>query len=88
MDETTQTLLGGQELPPQMVLMQMWSGYLLSRALHVVAELGVADLLGAGPKSAQELAAATGTHADALARLLRMLAAHGVLPRMTGAGLR
>jgi hypothetical protein len=78
MDETTQTLLGGQELPPQMVLMQMWSGYLLSRALHVVAELGVADLLGAGPKSAQELAAATGTHADALARLLRMLAAHGV----------
>jgi hypothetical protein len=56
----------------------MWAGYLLSRALHVVAELGVADLLSAGPKSAQELAAATGTHADSLARLLRMLAAHGV----------
>jgi len=78
MDETTQTPLGGQELPPQMVLVQMFTGYLLSRALHAVAELGVADLLGAGPKSAQELAAATGTHTDSLARLLRMLAAHGV----------
>jgi hypothetical protein len=78
MDETTQTPLGGQELPPQMVLVQMCTGYLLSRALHAVAELGVADLLGAGPKSAQELAAATETHADSLARLLRMLAVHGV----------
>jgi hypothetical protein len=46
MDETTHTPLGGQELPPQMVLVQMCTGYLLSRALHVVAELGVADLLG------------------------------------------
>jgi hypothetical protein len=28
MDETTQTPLGGQELPPQMVLVQMCTGYL------------------------------------------------------------
>jgi O-methyltransferase domain/Dimerisation domain len=78
MGETTQPSTGRQTLPPQMVLLQMRAGYLLSRALHVAAELGVADLLSAGPKSAQELAAATGTHADSLARLLRMLAAHGV----------
>src|SRR5262245_3143284 len=88
MSETTQTLLGGQELPPQIVLMQMWSGYLLSRALHVVAELGVADLLSAGPKSAQELAAATGTHAGSLARLMRQLVAHGVFAEDDRGGFR
>ncbi len=37
MSEPTQTQPGVQELPPQMVLVQMWVGYLLSRALHVAA---------------------------------------------------
>ncbi len=78
MSEPTQTQPGVQELPPHIALVQMWVGYLLSRALHVAAELGIADLLCTGPKTAHELAAATGTHADSLYRLLRMLAAHGV----------
>jgi hypothetical protein len=43
-------------------------------ALSVFAELGIADLLANGPKSAGELAEATGTHAPSLHRLLRTLA--------------
>jgi hypothetical protein len=50
----------------------------MCRALHVVAELGIADALGESPLSAAALAAATGTHPEALNRALRVLAAHGV----------
>jgi O-methyltransferase domain/Dimerisation domain len=49
-----------------------------SRALTVVAELGIADLLRDGPCSAPELAHATGTHPSALYRLLRALASIGL----------
>ncbi len=65
--------------PPKAVMLQIIIGnVLLARALAVAAELGLADLLGATPRSAEELAAATGAHADALYRLLRMLASHSV----------
>ncbi len=68
-----------KELPPQGVILQMmWAGLLLSRALHVVAELNIADLLVASPRSPFDLATATGANADALRRLLRMLASHGI----------
>lgn len=53
-------------------------GYLVSRSLHVAAELGIADLVEDGPKTVEELAAATGAHRDSLYRLLRALAAQGV----------
>jgi hypothetical protein len=67
------------EPPPQGVILQMmWTGLLLSRALHVAAELNIADLLVAGPRSPSDLAAATNANEDALRRLLRMLASHGV----------
>lgn len=49
-----------------------------SRALTVVAELGIADLLRDRPCSAPELAHATGTHPSALYRLLRALASIGL----------
>ena len=64
--------------PPQALLLEMWSGYVVSRALYVVAELGIADHLADRPKSAAELAAASGANEDALHRVLRMLAARGV----------
>jgi hypothetical protein len=63
---------------PQAVLLEMWSGYVVSRALYVVAELAVADRLAERPKTAAELAASTGANEDALRRVLRMLAARGV----------
>jgi hypothetical protein len=64
--------------PPQATLLEMWSAYLTSSALFVVAELGVADRMADGPRSAPELATATGSHPEALGRVLRMLASRGV----------
>lgn len=59
-------------------LFQVWRHALLARALGIAAELGIADLVVDTPRSSAELAAATGAHADALYRLLRLLASHGV----------
>lgn len=63
---------------PVQLLRQMAAGYVLPRCLHVVAELGVADALDDTPRTAAELARAVGADADALHRVLRLLAAHGV----------
>ena len=60
-------------------LMQMVNGYQLSQAISVAATLGVADHLTKGPRSSDELAAATDAHPQSLYRLLRALAAVGVL---------
>jgi hypothetical protein len=66
-------------LPPQALLYQMAIGYYLSRALDLVARLGIADHLKGGARPVGELARATATHAPSLLRVLRLLAAHGVL---------
>src|SRR5205085_11794398 len=54
------------------------AGYCLSRSLHVLAELNVADALSEVPQSAAELAKSVGADADALSRVLRLASAHGV----------
>jgi SAM-dependent methyltransferase len=59
--------------------MQMLLGYRRSQALYVAAKLSIADVLLDVAKDSDELAAATNTHAPTLRRLLRMLAACGVL---------
>jgi hypothetical protein len=46
--------------------------------LGAVTELGIPDLLAAGPRGADELAAATGTRPEPLLRVLRALATYGV----------
>jgi hypothetical protein len=56
----------------------MGSAYLLSRALHVAAELGIADFLIHGAKRPDELAGVTRCDEGSLYRLLRMLASNGV----------
>jgi predicted O-methyltransferase YrrM len=48
----------------------LWAG----RAVYVAAKIGLADHLADGPKSAEQLAAATNTHAASLYRVLRALA--------------
>lgn len=63
---------------PFAIVQQIAGGYCLHRCLHVVAELGVADALDDTPRTAADLAAEVGADADALARVLRLLAAHGV----------
>lgn len=57
----------------------MINGYRVSQAMYVAATLGIADLLKDGSRTSDELGAATGTDADTLYRLLRALAAVGVL---------
>ena len=73
-------------MPPQMLLYQMAIGHYLSRALHVIAKLGVADLLSAGARGVEELAKATETHPPSLRRVMRLLASVGVFEEKEDGG--
>lgn len=53
--------------------------YQTTPLIAVVVSLGIPERLAAGPQSAETLATATGAHAPSLRRVLRALAAHGVL---------
>jgi len=64
--------------PPHAQLIQMGTAHWVSRILFVAAQLGLADLLAPGAKSADELAGSTGTHAPSLYRLMRTLGNLGV----------
>lgn len=65
-------------VPLGVALSQMAIGHYVSRALYLAAKLGVADLLRDGPRADRDLAAATGTHAPSLTRVMRLLASIGV----------
>lgn len=65
--------------PSSVTLKGLIDGFQLSQAIHVAAVLGLADQLAAGPRSADELAQATATDPVAFYRLVRALAAGGVL---------
>ena len=68
-----------QAPPPYVQLTQMATAYWVSDIVHVAAKLGLADHLAEGPKTADELAGPTGTHAPSLYRLMRTLANLGIL---------
>ena len=68
----------GKKLSPQAVMLNLSIGYWISRLIYVAAKLGLADLLKDGPRTVEDLAAVTGTHAPALYRVLRALASVGV----------
>ena len=67
------------EVPPQVALYHLAIGHYVSHALQLAAKLKLADLLAEGARPAEELAAATGTHAASLRRVMRLLASAGVL---------
>lgn len=67
-----------KETNPFATVIQIAGGYCLPRSLHVVADLGVADALDETPRTATGLAESVGAQPDALGRVLRLLAAHGV----------
>jgi hypothetical protein len=56
----------------------------LARALALIVELGIADRIGEGAKTATELATELNQNADALYRLLRMLAAEQIFSEDDG----
>ena len=66
----------GNPSPP--ILFQMATAYWLSQAIYVAAKLGIADLLKDGPRSSLALAAATGTDAPSVFRLMRTLSSVGI----------
>lgn len=63
---------------PASQMARLISGYWISQAIYAAAKLGLADLLKNGPRTAEDLAHATQTHAPSLYRLLRALASVGV----------
>src|SRR5262245_64861497 len=60
-------------------MLGLLSGYWYSQVLYVMAELGIADHLAAGPRSAGTLARETGCHEETLHRYLRAMAGAGIL---------
>lgn len=60
-------------------LYDLWESFWVCRALHVMAVLGLADILTDGPLPIVELATRTATRPESLYRVLRLLAAHGIL---------
>jgi Dimerisation domain len=75
---TQQNKPSNANVPPPEAMLQMISGFWISRSIYIAAKLGIADHLRDQPKSADELAAATGTHAPSLYRVLRALSSVGV----------
>jgi hypothetical protein len=75
---TIHTRKDGMDIPPGRQLDRMISGYWISQAIYAAARFGIPDLLKDGPRSVDDLAAATGTHVESLYRLLRALASVGV----------
>ena len=65
-------------------MLQIISGFWISRSVYVIGKLGIPDLLQTGPKTAEELAAATNTDAPSLFRILRALVSVGVLKSAEG----
>ena len=60
------------------LLIQATLGYVVSAALNVALELGIADRLADGPRSTADLAKDAGVHEDSLYRVLRALASAGI----------
>src|ERR671930_1408167 len=72
------------EQRPHEIVWKLTNGVVLSKCLHAVAELGVADHIAGDAVSAEVLAARCGAHAGALDRVLRLLAEHGVFEVVDG----
>ena len=67
------------EAPPREdQLIQMATAHWVSRILYVAAEMNLAGRLADGPRTAEELAHSTATHAPSLYRMMRVLASLGL----------
>jgi hypothetical protein len=66
-------------VPPHVEMIRMGTAYWLSTLVYTAAKVGLADHLAEGPKSAADLAGATGMNPRALHRFMRTLASFGVL---------
>ncbi len=81
-DETPVPVSSPTEPPPEVTVLLLTQGALVSQAISVFARLGVADVLAAGPRDAQEIAQLVGAHGSALYRLLRALGDFGIVTEL------
>ncbi len=68
---------------PSQRLVRLGFGFAVSQAIRVVAELKIPDLMSGGERTIDDLAAATGSHAGALSRIMRLLSAEGVFSEVS-----
>lgn len=61
------------------IIVDQW----LACCTYVAARLNIADLLAGGPLPVEALAAASGSHAQSLYRVLRALASEGIFEETT-----
>jgi SAM-dependent methyltransferase len=71
-------------LETQRTLVELIAGKWVSQAISVASDLGIADMLREGPRSAAEIAETAGASEDAVFRLLRALASVGLLSSEPG----
>ena len=81
---STQPVMMHEQAPPAVVMMQKLIGFWQSKSISIAANLGIADVLKDGPKSAEEIAKATGAHASSVYRLMRALVSVGVFRSAPG----
>jgi hypothetical protein len=67
---------------PHEIVWTLTNGAVVSKSLRVIAELGVADHLGDDPVPVSALGSACEANADALDRLLSLLATYGIFERL------
>jgi hypothetical protein len=66
-------------VPPNIALLEIAQGAWLTQALYVVVKLGIADELRDGPRTSADIASAVGADPGATYRVMRALAANGLL---------
>lgn len=67
-----------RSIDTQLQVRDLLLGFVVTRAIQVAAELGIADALAHHPLDLDSLAAKTGTDANTLMRLLRFLESYGI----------
>jgi len=78
------TTVSQGQVNPIRTILDMAGAYAVPRCLHTVADMGVADVLGDAPQSAEELAKELSANPDALGRVLRLLSANSVFAEQNG----
>lgn len=78
---TKQDRTGPEDEPPAAKLLQLLGGKWVANTVYAAAELGVADALADGPRTAEQVAEAVGIRADGATRLLRALTTVDVCTR-------
>lgn len=70
------------EAPPaHFTLLDLIEGSMITQAVYVAAELGVAEVLADGPLTVEEIARRVEADPEAIFRLLRLLASHDIFTR-------